>query len=144
MPRPLVVITDFIHPPLGHEERILGDLADVTALNAFSEEALVGRIEQADAKLAATERPGAWISGVTSGAGVAIGGAAMAAVGHDDGLAQSQLVAYADRLPHGLVDACAAAASRAARGGALHAALGLASSAASGGCGNGLPARRRL
>ena len=38
------------------------------------------RIEQADAKLAATERPGAWISGVTSGAGVAIGGAAMVAV----------------------------------------------------------------
>ncbi len=38
------------------------------------------RIEQADAKLAATERPGAWISGLTSGAGVAIGGAAMIAV----------------------------------------------------------------
>ena len=38
------------------------------------------RIEQADAKLAATERPGAWISGVTSGAGVAIGGVAMVAV----------------------------------------------------------------
>jgi len=38
------------------------------------------RIEQADAKLAATERPGAWISGATSGAGVAIGGAAMIAV----------------------------------------------------------------
>ena len=38
------------------------------------------RIEAADSKLAATERPGAWISGVTSGAGVAIGGAAMIAV----------------------------------------------------------------
>ncbi|MEI7691583.1 MAG: thiol reductant ABC exporter subunit CydC [Actinomycetes bacterium] len=38
------------------------------------------RIEQADAKLAASERPGAWISGITSGAGVAIGGAAMVAV----------------------------------------------------------------
>jgi C-terminal binding protein len=49
MPRPLVVITDFINPPLGHEERILGDLADVVALNAFSEEALQGQIEQADA-----------------------------------------------------------------------------------------------
>ena len=49
MPRPLVVITDFINPPLGHEERILGDLADVVALNAFSEEALHGQIEQADA-----------------------------------------------------------------------------------------------
>ncbi|MDP4604285.1 MAG: thiol reductant ABC exporter subunit CydC [Solirubrobacteraceae bacterium] len=38
------------------------------------------RIEMADAKLAATERPGAWISGVTSGMGVAIGGVAMVAV----------------------------------------------------------------
>ena len=38
------------------------------------------RIETADASLAASERPGAWISGVTSGAGVAIGGAAMIAV----------------------------------------------------------------
>lgn len=49
MPRPLVVVTDFIRPPLGHEERVLGDLADVVALDAFSEEALVGRIEKADA-----------------------------------------------------------------------------------------------
>ncbi|RLS33430.1 MAG: C-terminal binding protein [Planctomycetota bacterium] len=49
MARPLVVITDFIQPPLGHEERILGDLADITALDAFSEEALAGRIEEADA-----------------------------------------------------------------------------------------------
>ena len=49
MPRPLVVVTDFIRPPLGHEERILGDLADVVALDAFSEEALEGRIERADA-----------------------------------------------------------------------------------------------
>ncbi len=38
------------------------------------------RIEMADAELAATERPGAWISGVTSGAGVAVGGVAMVAV----------------------------------------------------------------
>lgn len=38
------------------------------------------RIEAADSKLAAAERPGAWISGVTGGAGVAIGGAAMIAV----------------------------------------------------------------
>ncbi|WP_437203103.1 C-terminal binding protein [Planctomicrobium sp. SH664] len=44
-----VVITDFINPPLLHEERILGDLAEVSALNAFSEEDLVGRIEDADA-----------------------------------------------------------------------------------------------
>ena len=38
------------------------------------------RIEAADASLAASERPSAWISGLTSGAGVAIGGAAMVAV----------------------------------------------------------------
>jgi len=38
------------------------------------------RIGTADAKLAATERPGAWISGITSGFGVAVGGAAMIAV----------------------------------------------------------------
>jgi thiol reductant ABC exporter CydC subunit len=60
------------------------------------------RIEAADAKLAATERPGAWISGVTSGAGVAIGGAAMVAVaaigvqatadGHLDGVLLAGIV----------------------------------------------------
>ncbi|MFM7520479.1 MAG: C-terminal binding protein [Planctomycetota bacterium] len=49
MARPLVVVTDFIRPPLDHEERILGDRADVVALEAFSEEELVGRIEHADA-----------------------------------------------------------------------------------------------
>lgn len=49
MARPLVVVSDFINPPLTHEERILGDLADIVALNAFSEEDLVGRIEEADA-----------------------------------------------------------------------------------------------
>ena len=49
MSRPLVVVTDFIHPPLTHEERILGDIADVVALNAFSEADLVGQIEEADA-----------------------------------------------------------------------------------------------
>lgn len=49
MPRPLVVVSDFINPPLTHEERILGDLADITALNAFSEADLVGKIEEADA-----------------------------------------------------------------------------------------------
>jgi len=60
------------------------------------------RIEQADAKLAATERPGAWISGITSGFGVAIGGAAMIAVaaigveataeGHLDGVLLAGIV----------------------------------------------------
>lgn len=49
MARPLVVITDFINPLLTHEEQILGDLADIIALNAFSEDDLVGRIEDADA-----------------------------------------------------------------------------------------------
>lgn len=49
MARPLVVVSDFINPPLTHEERILGDIADIVALNAFSEEDLVGWIEEADA-----------------------------------------------------------------------------------------------
>jgi D-3-phosphoglycerate dehydrogenase/C-terminal binding protein len=47
--RPQVVITDFITEPLDHERRLLGELADVVALNAFSEDDLVGKIEQADA-----------------------------------------------------------------------------------------------
>jgi len=49
MTRPKVVITDFITEPLEQERRILGDVADVTALNAFSEDDLVGKIEDADA-----------------------------------------------------------------------------------------------
>lgn len=44
-----VVITDFINPPLTHEQDILGGVANVTALNAYSEDDLVGRTEQADA-----------------------------------------------------------------------------------------------
>jgi D-3-phosphoglycerate dehydrogenase/C-terminal binding protein len=47
--RPKVVITDFILEPLDQERRLLGDLADVVALNAFSEDDLVGKIEDADA-----------------------------------------------------------------------------------------------
>jgi len=47
--RPRVIVTDFITEPLDHERRILGDLAEVTALHAFSEEDLAGRIEEADA-----------------------------------------------------------------------------------------------
>jgi D-3-phosphoglycerate dehydrogenase/C-terminal binding protein len=47
--RAKVVVTDFISEPLDHERRILGDLADVMALNVFSEEELTGRIEDADA-----------------------------------------------------------------------------------------------
>ena len=44
-----VVVTDFIHDSLEPERRILGDVADVEALNACSEEELTGRIEDADA-----------------------------------------------------------------------------------------------
>jgi len=47
--RALVVITDFINDSLDHEHRILGELADVVALNAYSEDALIDRIEEADA-----------------------------------------------------------------------------------------------
>ena len=47
--RAKVVVTDFITEPLDHERRILGDLTDVVALNAFSEDDLVGKIEDADA-----------------------------------------------------------------------------------------------
>lgn len=43
-----VVITDFISEPLDYERRILGELADVTALNAFHEDELIGRVEDAD------------------------------------------------------------------------------------------------
>lgn len=43
-----IVITDFISEPLDHERRILGDVADVTALNAFHEDELAGRVEDAD------------------------------------------------------------------------------------------------
>lgn len=49
MSRPLVVITDFITPPFKHEDKILGDIADIVALNAFSEDDLIGKIEDADA-----------------------------------------------------------------------------------------------
>ncbi len=44
-----VFITDFINDTLEPEKRILGDIADITALDAFSEDDLAGRIEQADA-----------------------------------------------------------------------------------------------
>lgn len=43
-----VVITDFISEPLDYERRILDELADVTALNAFHEDELIGRVEDAD------------------------------------------------------------------------------------------------
>ncbi len=44
-----VIIADFIADALAPEREILGDLADLTALNAFSEDDLVERIEGADA-----------------------------------------------------------------------------------------------
>jgi len=47
--RPKVVVTDFIQEPLEHERGILGDVADVVALNAYSEKDLKGGIEDADA-----------------------------------------------------------------------------------------------
>ena len=47
--RAKVIITDFIQDALEPERRIFGSVADVEALNAFSEEELVGRIEDADA-----------------------------------------------------------------------------------------------
>ena len=47
--RAKVVVTDFIDEPLDCERRVLGGLAEVVALNAFSESDLEGRIEDADA-----------------------------------------------------------------------------------------------
>ena len=47
--KPKVVVADFIQDPLDHERRILGDIADVVALNAFSEADLAGKIDDADA-----------------------------------------------------------------------------------------------
>ncbi len=44
-----VIITDFVTEPLDEERRLLGDLAEVTALDALCEDELVGRIEDADA-----------------------------------------------------------------------------------------------
>ena len=47
--RPRVVIADFIAGPLETERRILGAIAEVVALDASSEEELVGKIEDAAA-----------------------------------------------------------------------------------------------
>lgn len=44
-----VFITDFINGDLEPEKKILGDIADVTALDAYNEKELIGRIEHADA-----------------------------------------------------------------------------------------------
>ena len=49
MPRPQVVITDFVTGSLEPEEKILGDIADVVALNGFAESELIGKVEHAAA-----------------------------------------------------------------------------------------------
>src|SRR4051812_46505532 len=49
MPRFRVFIADFINDPLRTEREILGDIADLEALNANSESDLVGKIEDAAA-----------------------------------------------------------------------------------------------
>ena len=46
--RAKIVIMDFATEPLDCERRILGDLADVVALDAPHESELAGRIEDAD------------------------------------------------------------------------------------------------
>ncbi len=47
--KPKVVVADFISEPLDYERRILGDIAEVVALNAFCEDDLIGKIEDAAA-----------------------------------------------------------------------------------------------
>jgi len=47
--RPRVVITDFVAGALETERRVLGEVADVIALDASSEEEIIGQIEDADA-----------------------------------------------------------------------------------------------
>jgi len=49
--KPKVIITDFLNNDLAPEREIFGGLADVVALNAFSEDELAGRIDDADAVL---------------------------------------------------------------------------------------------
>lgn len=49
MPEFQVVIADFINDELAIENQVLGDIAEVTALDALGETELIGRIETADA-----------------------------------------------------------------------------------------------
>jgi D-3-phosphoglycerate dehydrogenase/C-terminal binding protein len=49
MPRSRVVVADFIADDLRPEREVLGDLADVAALNGYSEADLAGRVEDAAA-----------------------------------------------------------------------------------------------
>src|SRR5262245_17759814 len=59
--RPKVAVTDCVAEALEPEQRVLGDVADVVALGARSEDDLVDRVEEADAlmmyhTIAITER----------------------------------------------------------------------------------------
>jgi D-3-phosphoglycerate dehydrogenase/C-terminal binding protein len=47
--RPRVIIADFIAGPLETERRVLGEIADIVALDADNEDGLAGRIEDASA-----------------------------------------------------------------------------------------------
>lgn len=49
--KPKVIITDFLNDDLAPERHIFHELADVVALNAFSEDELAGKIDDADAVL---------------------------------------------------------------------------------------------
>lgn len=49
MPRPRVVIADFVNDDLAPEREVLGDLADIVALDARTETELQGRVDNADA-----------------------------------------------------------------------------------------------
>lgn len=49
MPDATVIIADFINDALEPERRVLAGVAEVVALDAYGEDELVGRIEQADA-----------------------------------------------------------------------------------------------
>ena len=46
---PRVIITDFVADEMEPERRVLNGIADITALNASTEEELIGKIEDADA-----------------------------------------------------------------------------------------------
>ena len=49
MPRAKVIVTDFVPEPLDEERRVLGDLAEVSGLDAQNENELIGHVEDAEA-----------------------------------------------------------------------------------------------
>src|SRR5689334_16928889 len=49
MPKFRVIVADFITDALLPEREVLGDIADLTCLNATSEKDLIGKVEDADA-----------------------------------------------------------------------------------------------